>query len=175
MMERNFEKALNAVLKDEGGFVNHPKDPGGATNFGITQAVYSAWRRNKGQAFKAVALITGAEVADIYKAQYWDAVRGDLLTDGVDYVTFDGAVNSGPVQSIKWLQKALGTTADGHLGNVTLDRLSRASPATVIKSHCATRLGFLTKLKTWKYFGRGWNARMARVQALGLKIARGEG
>src|SRR6218665_304282 len=115
-----FADALARVLVHEGGYVNHPRDPGGATNFGVIQRVYDGYRERKGQPTRSVKDITEFEVKEIYDRQYWQAIKGDKLPLGVSYAVFDGAVNSGPGQSIKWLQRALGVTADGALGEVTL-------------------------------------------------------
>jgi len=115
--ERGFDRALPHILIHEGGRVNHPKDPGGRTNQGITQRVYNAWSAKSSLPARDVYLIDDAEVAAIYRFQYWEVVHGDVLPEGVGYVLFDGAVNSGPKQAIKWLQRALGSlyagTVDG--------------------------------------------------------------
>src|SRR6187401_363537 len=120
MASKNFNKALQLVLAHEGGYVNHPKDPGGPTNKGITQRVYDMYRKDKGLNTRSVKNIDKAEISDIYKTRYWDMIKGDRLPDGIDYVVFDGAVNSGPGQSVKWLQRALGDNyagkVDGQLG-----------------------------------------------------------
>lgn len=126
--ERGFDRALPHVLIHEGGKVNHPKDPGGRTNRGITQRVYNAWRSKSNRPPRDVYQIDDMEVAAIYRFQYWDAVMGDRLPEGVGYVVFDGAVNSGPKQSIKWLQRALGSiytgAIDGVMGTITLDAVA---------------------------------------------------
>src|SRR5688500_6264664 len=106
-MQNRFEECLKLVLVHEGGYANHPKDPGGATNFGVTQRVYDGYRLKAGVAKRSVKEITKTEVSAIYKRQYWDLIDGDELPAGVDYVVFDGAVNSGCGQSVKWLQRAL--------------------------------------------------------------------
>lgn len=163
-----FDQSLPLVLKNEGGYVNNPKDPGGETNKGITKAVYDAWRRKKGQPVQSVRLISDAEVHDIYKANYWDAVKGDNLPEGVNYVVFDGAVNSGPGQSVKWLQRALGVTDDGLIGPKTI-AAANAFPdkKKLVDAICAQRLKFLQSLSTWSTFGRGWADRVNRVALQG--------
>lgn len=122
--ERGFDRALPHVLVHEGGKVDHPKDPGGRTNKGVTQRVYNAWRSKSNLPPRDVYLIADMEVAAIYRFQYWDAIMGDRLPEGVGYVVFDGAVNSGPKQSIKWLQRALSSLytgkVDGVMGALTL-------------------------------------------------------
>ncbi|WP_245499285.1 glycosyl hydrolase 108 family protein [Mesorhizobium sp. M1A.F.Ca.ET.072.01.1.1] len=102
------QESLARVLAHEGGYSNHPADPGDATMKGVTQRIYDAYRRSKKLALRSVKSITSQELFEIYDRQYWDTVKGGLLPAGVDYVVFDGAANSGPKQSILWLQRALG-------------------------------------------------------------------
>lgn len=170
------KEALSRVLAHEGGYSNHPADPGGATMKGVTQRVYDAYRKTKGQATRSVKGITTAELEEIYDRQYWDAVKGDQLPAGVDYVVFDGAVNSGPKQSIIWLQRALGTAykgnVDGVIGIGTIQAVQACGnyPA-LIDRICDQRLAFLKHLRTWSTFGRGWAARVAEVRAIGKSWA----
>ena len=119
-----FRDALARVLVHEGGKVDHPADPGGRTNKGVTQRVYNAWRTKSYLPLRDVYLISDLEVEAIYRFQYWDAIKGDQLPPGIGYVVLDGAVNSGPKQSAKWLQRALGfepSQVDGMIGSVTLN------------------------------------------------------
>lgn len=177
MTVTGFQRALPRVLAHEGGYVNDPHDPGGATNKGITFRVYDAHRRRKGLPARDVRRIEAAEVAEIYRLQYWDAVKGDELPPGLDYVLFDGAVNSGPSQSIKWLQRALGNVAvDGVIGQATLAAVTEhGRPEKLIDAVCDRRLGFLRALRTWPRFGRGWSARVAAVRKTGKSWALGLG
>lgn len=161
-MKRSFQKALSLVLKHEGGYSNHPKDPGGATNMGITQRVYTAFGGGD------VRGITHEDVAKIYKAQYWDHIRADELPTGVDYAVFDFAVNSGPARAAKYLQGVLGVTQDGHIGEITLAAAGDADAGKVINELCDTRLAFMRRLKTWNTFGKGWSRRVADVRHVSL-------
>jgi lysozyme family protein len=111
-MNRNFQRALALVLKHEGGYVDHPKDPGGATNKGVTIATFRRYVKKDGTK-DDLRRISDADVARIYKRHYWDAVRGDDLPDGLDYATFDFAVNSGTGRAPKYLQRVLGVAQDG--------------------------------------------------------------
>jgi lysozyme family protein len=164
-MKESFPLALTYVLRSEGGYVNNPHDKGGATNHGITQRVYNAWRVNHGNKLRSVALIDDEEVASIYRYQYWDAVRGDELPAGVDYAVFDAAVNSGPVHAAKWLQLALGgIKVDGVIGSITINRANAMSRVILCEKFNAIRFSFLRRLTDWKYFGGGWSHRMADVQ-----------
>ena len=166
MSADNFQRALALVLKSEGGFVNNAHDPGGATNQGVTQRVYDAFRRRNGLPILSVRNISPADVSTIYRSQYWDAVQGDNLPTPFDYLAFDEAVNSGPVQSIKDLQACLGVAADGHLGMVTLGALNAVTDrAGLVRKVCARRMSFLRRLKQWIYFGKGWTNRVNAVQA----------
>lgn len=174
-MQMSYAKALDAVLVHEGGWSDHPDDPGGATMKGVTQGVYDGWRRRKGLKLRSVRQIEGYELQEIYHAQYWDAIRGDELPRGVDYVVFDGAVNSGQSQSVKWLQRALGTVkVDGVIGEATLSA-TEAHPDhdALIAAICARRMAFLKALRTWGAFGKGWTARVAGVRKLGQAWAKG--
>lgn len=175
-MKSSYAAALRDVLVLEGGRVDHPKDPGGRTNRGVTQRVYDGYRRNRGLPTQDVWLIADAEVAEIYGLQYWAKVRGDELPAGIDLVLFDGAVNSGPLQSIKWLQAALGggVRVDGVLGEASLAAV-RAHPDhdALIAAILDRRMRFLRALKTWSTFGRGWTKRVDHVRAAGQAIAMG--
>lgn len=170
-MKDNFQSALAAVLKHEGGYVNHPKDPGGATNKGVTQAVYDASRRRWGNGTRSVKAITDSEVASIYRTQYWDAVAGDELPSGLDYAVFDYAVNSGPSRAIRHLQTALGVSSDGVMGPTTLNAAKLRSVKRTISDLCDIRMRFLRNLKTWSTFGKGWERRVTDVEAKALRMA----
>lgn len=176
--ERGFDRALPHILVHEGGKVNHPKDPGGRTNKGITQRVYNAWRAKSNLPARDVYLIDDMEVAAIYRFQYWDAVQGDALPEGVGYVVFDGAVNSGPKQSIKWLQRALGLlytgSIDGVMGALTLQAVAAVNDMDALIGRIIDRReAFLRALKTWADFGRGWLRRIGEVEATGQAWATG--
>lgn len=166
MPTSEFEPALKAVLVHEGGYSNHPADPGGATMKGVTQRVYDGFRLTHALEKRSVKLISTIEIGAIYQAQYWDAIQGDQLPPGLAYAVFDGAVNSGPVQATKWLQRALRMNrVDGQLGQATLAAaLAHADHDRLIAEMLAFRLAFLQHLKTWPFFGKGWGARVADVQ-----------
>ncbi|RUV80828.1 MAG: N-acetylmuramidase [Mesorhizobium sp.] len=172
------QESLARVLAHEGAYSNHPADPGGATMKGVTQRVYDAYRKSKKLAPRSVKSITGQELFEIYDRQYWDAVKGDRLPAGVDYVVFDGAVNSGPKQSIIWLQRALGPLYKGRLDGVM--GLGTVAAVQACNDHdaligriCDQRLAFLQHLKTWPVFGRGWSCRVAEVRSIGQSWATG--
>lgn len=173
-MKDKFKESLRRVLVHEGGKVDDPQDPGGRTNKGVTQKVYNAWRKTKGLKPRDVYDMTDDECATIYKTRYWDVIRGDDLPPGVDYVVFDGAVNSGPVQSVKWLQRALRLSADGQLGVMTLAKVKGVNDHDeLVANICQQRMTFLQALKTWKRFGKGWTKRVVGVKATGQAWAMG--
>ena len=163
MAASNFKPSLSLVLAHEGGFVNHPKDPGGATNKGVTQAVYDAYRRYHGLKVQSVRHITPAEVAEIYAKNYWRLVRGDSLPCGFDYAVFDFAVNSGVSRATKYMQKLVGVEPDGVIGVITLaavEAYARRDEEKLIAQYCANRVLFLRSLSTFPTFGKGWMRRV---------------
>lgn len=169
-MKENFRKALEYTLNEEGGYVNNPNDPGGVTNFGVTQRVWEEWVGHPVDEKTMVALTTTA-VAPLYKKKYWDRVRGDDLPDGVDLIVFDTAVNSGPGRAIKFLQACVGVDVDGAFGPKTLAAVQRADDQKLIVDYAKRRLSFLTDLPTWDVFGKGWSGRVARVQSIADEMA----
>lgn len=164
-MRDNFGPALAAVLVHEGGYVNHPRDPGGATNRGVTQTVYNDWRVTHGLPEQSVKHITDAEVMAIYKHRYWDAVKGDELPCGVDYCVFDFAVNSGTLRAARYLQEAAGANVDGMIGPATLAAVAAEGADELIDTICDARLAFLKRLSTFDTFGKGWTRRVEDVRA----------
>jgi lysozyme family protein len=161
-MKSNFEAAFAHVLKSEGGFVNHPDDPGKATNLGVTQRVWEEWVGHDVDE-KTMRSLTPEMVAPLYKKKYWDKVKGDDLPSGVDYVVFDAAVNSGPGRAAKWLQACVGVEQDGGIGPKTLAAV-KAFEGDLIGDYTKRRLSFLMDLPHWPTFGKGWGRRVASVQ-----------
>jgi lysozyme family protein len=171
MSQSNFETCLALMLAHEGGFVNHPKDPGGMTNLGVTKRVWEEWVGHEVDE-KQMRALTPETVAPLYKRKYWDAVRADDLVDGVDYCVFDVAVNSGPGRAVKFLQSCVGVTADGGFGPRTLAAVKEAEKdaAQLIEMYCAKRLEFLQSLQTFETFGKGWSRRVQEVKDKALKM-----
>jgi lysozyme family protein len=169
-MDRNFARALKLVLKEEGGFSDHPKDPGGATMKGVTLATFRRHVNSKATV-DDLKHISDADLARVYKRQYWDAVKADDLPDGLDYATFDYAVNSGPGRAAKALQKVLNVAQDGKIGPATIGAAQSTFKAGAIMALCSGRMEFLRGLKTWGTFGKGWSSRVSRVQAAALDMA----
>ena len=172
MSANNFGKCLAMVLAHEGGFVNDPDDPGGATNKGVTQAVYDNWRKVQRRNPASVKDISVNEIAGIYKMLYWDRVRGDELPSGLDYAVFDFAVNSGVIRAASFLQAIVGVNTDGVIGMQTFLALNQRKVEDVIVALCGKRQGFLEKLKIFWKFGKGWTSRITEVKAVALQMAR---
>ncbi len=162
-MKENFDQALAAILHHEGGYVDHPKDPGGRTNLGCTQRVWEEWVGHPVDE-KTMRGLTPELVAPLYKAKYWDRIKGDDLPTGVDYVVFDAAINSGPGRAAKWLQTVVGAVPDGAIGAGTLAKVAAMPAADIVEKYQQTRLQFLQSLPTWDTFGKGWGRRVAEVE-----------
>jgi len=171
-MKRNFKKALMHVLVHEGGWADHPRDPGGATMKGVTLATY---QRHFGEDKSKDDLrnIADEELEQIYRSGYWSKCRCDELPTGVDYALFDAAVNSGPGRGAKWLQAAVGAKQDGGIGPKTLSRVKEHDPLEVIGVMCDRRLTFLRNLSTWSTFGKGWERRVEGVRDTAITMAGG--
>lgn len=170
MAASNFEASLSLVLVHEGGWSDHPQDPGGATMRGVTLATYSTWLKRA--ATKAeLRAIPDAHLDAIYRAMYWGRCRCDDLPAGVDYAVFDAAVNSGPRRSAQWLQRVSGAVVDGEIGPATLAAVERLDDTQTVNALCDVRLRFLQGLNTWPTFGRGWARRVADVRNHALAMA----
>ena len=168
-MKQNFEQCMGWLLEHEGGFINHPSDPGGETNFGVTRAVYEQYVGRQVMDGEMEGL-THDDVYPIYKENYWDAVRGDDLPSGVDWSTFDWAVNSGKSRASKALQRIVGVEADGGIGPMTLQAVAEVEPEEIIKQMHYVRDKFYRSLDTFEVFGKGWVRRNdeTKHQALNL-------
>ena len=162
-MLSNFPASLALILKSEGGFVNHPRDPGGMTNLGVTRNVWKEWVKHDVDEAEMRSL-TPELVAPLYKARYWDACRCDDLQRGVDYCVFDAAVNMGSGRAAKLLQAALGVTADGAIGRATIAAATAADPVELLEAFSLGKEAFYQSLPTFATFGKGWMNRVAHVQ-----------
>lgn len=158
-MTQGFAKALDHVLQWEGGYVDHPDDPGGATNFGITLATLQGWR-GRSVTKADVKALTKAEAGEIYKARYWDSCRCDELPEGVGAIVFDAAVNHGAGRAARLLQEALNVTADGQIGPVTLAAARAADARALVCEIAARRMVLYGNLAHFRTFGLGWSRRL---------------
>jgi lysozyme family protein len=169
MTKSNFNAVMREIFRHEGGYVNHPNDPGGATNMGITHHTLALHRGVKTVSKTQVKALTQVEARQIYQNKYWDRVRGNQLTPGYDLVAMDGAVNSGPGRGARWLQRGVGAPVDGVIGPVTVKAV-RAADVSGIKRACSARMSFLRNLGHWATFSRGWSRRVAEVEAVGTAM-----
>jgi lysozyme family protein len=170
MVAKTYDEALRRLLVHEGGYSNHPSDPGGPTNFGITIHDYRQYVKPGATAADVRAMTVG-EAKAIYRSKYWDALRCDALPTGVDYCVFDYGVNSGIGRGAKVLQRVVGVAADGEIGAQTLAAVAQRQPMAVVEDICDERLRFLQGLKTWPVFGKGWGRRVAEVRAAARAMA----
>jgi len=168
-MKDNFQACLKLLLNHEGGFVNNPKDPGGVTNLGVTALTWEMWTGHPVNE-KLMRALTPELVAPMYKRKYWDKVSGDLLPYGIDSAVFDFAVNSGPGQAAKVLQRLLGVESDGFIGPQTLTKIVSVDSSKLIADYNEARLAFLQALPAWADFGNGWNTRVAAVKTEATKM-----
>ena len=181
MPSEGLKNALPFVLRWEGGFVDHPNDPGGRTNKGITQSVYNAWRNRQGLQQADVKAITDAEVHAIYESDYWLRSRCDLLADPLTLVHFDTAVNMGVGRAVRFLQATVGCGVDGDFGPGTAKAVQNCDAAEVVTSYCNTREKFYRRIVEKKpdqsVFLKGWmnrlNSLRKEIGLPGFESARG--
>lgn len=162
-----FQRALDHVLRFEGGFVDHPRDPGGATKFGITRRTLASWRQVSPWwklPKTAVKRLGRVETSKIYYSRYWKTCGAQFFPDAIGFAVFDFAVNSGPPRAIKQLQRLLKIKPDGTVGSVTRAAVStycaKRSEKSLVQRYVERRHGFLKKLSTYAVFGRGWRNRL---------------
>lgn len=163
-----FDAALPFVLSWEGGFVNHPNDPGGATNKGVTQKVYDDWRARQGKSARDVRQLQDEELQAIYQTDYWLPPRCDLLRQQLDLVQFDTAVNMGVGRALRFLQSSLGCAVDGQFGPVTQRAAADCDLTATITTYCSEREAFYRRLAEnakLEVFLKGWLNRLNALRA----------
>ena len=169
MAAENWIKCLETILHHEGGYVNHPKDPGGETNLGVTKRVYEDFGGTKD-----MKDLTREDVEPIYKKNYWDRVKGDDLPAGLDLCVFDFGVNAGTGRAAKYLQTLIGTVADGGIGPNTLKTLnayvSEHGVKETIENYQAERQKYYESLSTFDTFGKGWTRRVTETTELAVSM-----
>lgn len=180
-MSHDLEEALEYLLEEEGGWSNHPADTGGATMYGVTQATYNAFRKAAGRPQQSVRKITKEEAKEVYNSMYWEASGCHKLPWPISYLTFDAAVNSGPVRAVQWTQAGLGMKADGQVGPATVSAANRAvdqADGSKLVGIMDSRVLFLARLVQRKpsqsAFLLGWWRRTQRVLARALTADIGE-
>jgi len=173
-MRANLSVAVELILTHEGGYVNHPRDPGGCTNYGITLGTYRSLIDPNGTCADLRRM--GKAIArGIYQRTYWSAVKADSLPPGVDAVIFDHGVNAGPRRAVRLLQAALGVSQDGSIGPLTLaadwQQAGSAHEANaLVRELTERRLDYYRSLRGWRDFGRGWARRVRETEALALDL-----
>lgn len=155
-----FEAAFEKLMGHEGGYSNHPNDPGGETMYGVTARV----ARIAGYTGAMIDLPRETAMA-IAKKLYWNPYQCDQFAPAIAFALFDTAYNGG--KPAHWLQQALGVTADGIIGAQTIGAARAADPAAVAMAFYARRLLYLTELDAWPSFGRGWTRRIANNLMMG--------
>jgi len=174
-MRCNFDICLTELLKHEGGYVNHPSDPGGRTNLGVTQKVYEEWVGHP-VSEKIMRGLTPDHVRTLYRVKYWDRVKGDELPAGLDLCVFDFGVNAGPSRAKRYLQMLVGAKPDGIVGPNTMqalkDKVSAVGTKELIRGYSDLRHQYYRKLRHFKTFGRGWTRRVNEVEQVALRMAK---
>lgn len=170
-----FSEALREILHHEGGFANHPKDPGGMTNLGVTKRTWEGWTGRKASEAEMRAL-TPMTVAPLYRENYWNAVEGDKLPPGLALCVFDFAVNAGPGRAARYLQQLVGAPQDGKIGPQTLAAVAAYvdahGEAEAVRAYQDARRGYYRSLGTFPTFGRGWLRRVDEVEAKAREMTR---
>ncbi len=171
MATSTYDESLRRLLVHEGGYTNHPSDPGGPTNYGIT--IYDFRKYVKPDATAAdVRAMSVDQAKAIYRAKYWNAQRCDDLPAGLDYSVFDYGVNSGIGRSGKVLRRVVGLPDNTHVvTDEVLRAVAKRDPKALVVALNDERLAFLKRLKTWPVFGKGWGARVAGVRSVSLRMA----
>ena len=143
---KNFRKALDFILSAEGGYVNNPNDLGGETNFGITNSVYSAYRKQKALPIQSVKFISSDEIEEIYYKKYYIASGADKISDNkLALVHFDTAVNMGISRANSFL-----TLSHGDLSEYLRLRKDKYI--------------LFAKVPSQKIFLKGWLNRICRLE-----------
>jgi lysozyme family protein len=164
-----FAACIPIILESEGGYVNDPRDPGQATNLGITRAVLSEWQGHPAS-IDEVKHLTRETASRIYQINYYGPVHGPELSAGLDLMVFDAAVNHGVGRAIRFLQRAAHVADDGHFGPITLAAVLAAPAADLINAYHDAREAFYRSLPTFGHFGKGWIARNDRTRTLALAM-----
>ncbi len=164
-----FDKALVEILKHEGGFANHPSDPGGVTMLGVTKRTWEDWT-GKPASVADMRALTPAKVAPLYAERYWNVNHCSDLPAGLALCVFDFGVNAGPARAARYLQKVAGTDQDGKIGPKTIAAARAMDPDQAVRDYQQARRGYYRQLQTFKTFGRGWLRRVDEVEATALAM-----
>ena len=159
-MKSNTAVVLKWAGLSEGGYVNHPDDPGGPTNHGVTQATYDAYRRINGKGRQSVKHLKKQVADQIFVDQYFRPVWFDQLPSGLDYAMADFSINSGPKRAVKHLQRIVKAKPDGIMGIHTMAAVGGYNTQHLIITLCQSRLRFMKSLRIWSTFKNGWTKRV---------------
>lgn len=176
-VEDDFQRCLAFTLREEGGYVDDPADPGGATNMGITLATFRTWSDEPDAGAVAVRDMSARTAAAIYRMLYWNPLRADALPAGVDLSVFDFGVNAGIFGSARLLQRAIGFSgdaADGCIGPVTLAAVRAENAAGLIDTLAERQSSYYRSLADFPTFGAGWLARTQARRAAAMALVAGE-
>jgi lysozyme family protein len=167
----DFKECLELVLKSEGGFVNHPSDPGGMTNLGVTKKV---WEDFVGHPVSEADMraLTPEKVAPLYEQKYWRPTYCEVLPRGLSLLIFSMGINAGPGRGVKLLQSSIGCVADGVIGPRTMELIKSADVTDLIQKYSNARRDYYKSLKTFEVFGKGWLARVDREEKEALNMAK---
>jgi lysozyme family protein len=169
MTQSNFQECLDLVLKSEGGWVNHPSDPGGETNLGVTKRV---WEEYVGHPVESLKKLTKEDVAPLYELKYWRPCYGEVLPRGLDFLCFSFGINAGCGRSVKLLQQSLGLVSDGVIGPRVMQKLRESNITDVIKGFSESRREYYKSLKNFPIFGKGWISRTDREEQEALQMVK---
>ncbi len=169
-MNINFDKCMSLLLEHEGGFVDHPDDPGGITNLGITKKTYDSFYGSDIDE-EGMRKLTKSDVEPIYWKDYWLANKCQELPSGVDWMVMDWGVNSGPARAAKALQRAVGAFEDGSIGPKTLEAVEASNRVDIIEAMANEREVFYRSLAHFDTFGRGWLRRNDETMEQALNMS----
>lgn len=168
----SFDRALEIVLSHEGGFSNHPEDPGGATMMGVTKQVWEAWV-GKPVSVKEMRALTFEDVKPLYRTQYWDVLRADEMPRSVAICVFDFAVNAGVSRAARYFQRIVGSEQDGIIGRYSIDSMiiyfESKTVRSLIEKYQDMRRSYYRILPHFKEFGNGWLARVDDIEKQALE------
>lgn len=166
-----FKRCLELVLKSEGGYIDHPSDPGGRTNLGVTQKVWEEWVGHP-VTEKDMRELTPEKVAPMYEMKYWRTSYCEKLPQGLNLLVFSMAVNSGSGRAVKLLQRCFGLLEDGIIGPRTMSKIQECSAVDLVEKYSATRKAFYEGLKLFPVFGKGWLNRTEKERLEALELIR---
>lgn len=171
MSDLIWERAFELLMINEGGYVDNPHDAGGTTNYGVTQVTFDTWNRIKDRPLRKVHTITQEEAKELYRELYWLKYKCDKFPDALSVALFDFCVQSQPPRPTKYLQECLGVVADGITGKQTIGAANSKPLKPIIEEYHNKRLAYYQTLPSWKYFGKGWTARVNRTREFCEKLA----